>query len=334
MQSEVAVVTDAYCVAVDEYYIFPDVARRVADLVRRRRADLEPQVDSDELANFLTRTAYEASSDHHREVRLWPVSAEVVSTGSDEFAAARTRRAHRLNYGVAKIERLAGNVGLLALTNFFPAHLAGDVLTSAMQVLNGTEALIVDLRRNQGGSPETVVLLISYLLDADQEPVHINDFYFRHDETTQQSWTLPHVPGRRFGSSKPVYVLTSSNTFSAAEAFAYDLQAMKRAAVVGERSRGGAHPGDRIRLDDHLAAFVPSGRAINPITGTNWQGIGVIPDRVTSAPDALTAAHASALNRLLATPRLDPELAAEAADTLRLLSTTTNTTTSAAAPER
>ena len=128
-----------------------------------------------------------------------------------------------------------------------------------MRVLAGTTALVIDLRDNRGGSPDAVVLLASYLVDADDEPVHLNTLEMRSAGITQQYWTAPFVPGPRSGRHRPLYVLTSAETFSADEEFSYDLQALRRAVIVGETTGGGAHVGDRVRLDHHLVAFIPTG---------------------------------------------------------------------------
>ena len=153
----------------------------------------------------------------------------------------------------------------------------------------------MDLRANRGGDPDTVAFVCSYLLD---ERTHLNTMYWRADERTEQSWSLPHVPGTRFGGTKPLYVLTSDSTFSAAEELAYDLQQLGRAVVVGERTRGGAHPCEGWTVHPHLEATVPVGRAVNPVSGTNWEGTGVQPDVPCAAADSLSRAHALALARL------------------------------------
>jgi len=131
-----------------------------------------------------------------------------------------------------------------------------------------------------------------------EDPVHLNDLYMRETNTTGQHWTLPSVPGKR-STGKDVYVLTSSHTGSAAEEFAYNLKNLKRATIVGERTAGGANPGDMVRLGDHFAAFIANGRAINPVTKTNWEGVGVEPDVAVSADEALRAAQVIALKKLL-----------------------------------
>jgi hypothetical protein len=167
-----------------------------------------------------------------------------------------------------------------------------------MNFLSGTDALIVDLRRNSGGDPAMVRLISSYLFGP--EKVHLNSIYSRPDDQTTEYWTLDSIRGMRYGRDRPVYVLTSARTFSGGEEFGYNLQALRRATIVGEKTGGGAHPGRMERLGDHFSMFVPVGRAINPITSTNWEVVGVIPDVATDEASALAAAHRAALAALLA----------------------------------
>jgi len=174
----------------------------------------------------------------------------------------------------------------------------GDTVAGAMALLANTEAMIIDLRQNGGGSPEMVQLICSYFFEG--EPVHLNDLYFRPTDSTRQYWTLPHVPRKRY-VSKEVYILTSKRTFSGAEVFSYNMKNLKRAMLVGETTGGGAHPGDMVRLNDHFSVFLPVGRAINPVTKTNWEGTGVSPHIACPADQALKTAHIEALKKLIAT---------------------------------
>jgi C-terminal processing protease CtpA/Prc len=175
--------------------------------------------------------------------------------------------------------------------------MAGDTAACAMNFLANTDALIVDLRNNGGGTPAMGVLLASYFFAA--EPVHYADNYARPGNTTRQWWTLPYVPGKRYGIGKPVYILTGKRTFSAAEGFAYHLKNLKRAIIVGEVTRGGANTAEAKRIADHVVLYVPTGRGVSPITGTNWEGVGVQPDQAIPGQQALKVVHLDALNRLL-----------------------------------
>jgi hypothetical protein len=195
----------------------------------------------------------------------------------------------RIKGWMGRSEVMAGNIGYLEVRSFgFPAEFIAEGVAAAMTPLADTDALIIDIRANGGGTPYAVAHLASYLFGPDS--VHLNSIYWRPEDSTMHFWTSRDVPGRRFGPTKPVYVLVSGRTFSAAEEFAYDLQTRKRATIVGAATRGGANPGQGERLDDHFFAFVPSGRAINPVTGDNWEGVGVIPDVPVHADSALSAA--------------------------------------------
>ena len=129
-------------------------------------------------------------------------------------------------------------------------------------------------------------VISSYLFD---EPTHLDDIYDRKKNTTEQLWTIPYLPGKKL-SGKPIFVLTSSKSFSAAEEFTYDLKNLKRVTVIGETTGGGAHTVAPHRIDDHFFIRVPFGRFINPITKTDWEGTGVVPDIPMAADDALDEA--------------------------------------------
>ena len=231
----------------------------------------------------------------------------------DDSWWAQTRRK---NYGFERVELLPGNVGYLKLNQFSAADGAEDVAAGAMNFLANTDALIFDLRQNGGGSPEMIAFLSGYLFD---ESVHLNSFYHRKDNKTTETWSRSSVPGQRYGTNKPVYVLTSGHTFSAAEEFTYNLKHLKRATIVGETTGGGAHPVDRHRINDSFAVTVPYARAINPITKTNWESVGVKPQVGVPANQALLAAHKAALEHILNTG-LNGESARDAKAALRRVS--------------
>jgi C-terminal processing protease CtpA/Prc len=169
-----------------------------------------------------------------------------------------------------------------------------ETLTAALHLVSGAAALLVDLRHNGGGDPRTVALVCGHLLEEQTLLVTMHE---RDPARIRQSWSA-WVPGPRFGATKPLYVLVGPATFSGAEELAYDLQALERGIVVGERTRGGAHPRDGYRLHPHLELTVPVARPVSPVTGTNWEGLGVTPDVEVPAADALTTAHRLALAAL------------------------------------
>lgn len=295
-------VIDGALQALNENYIFPDVAKRMEQAVRDRMKNKEYDniADPGAFANLLTAHLQEVSRDKHLRVSF---SREVLPKRDhprQETPEERERRrafAAARNYGFEKVEHLSGNIGYLDLRGFMDAALAEEAAAAAMTFVADASALIIDLRNNNGGEPEMVALLSSYLFD---KPVHLNDIYSRIENKTQEYWTRAQVAGKRYGESKGVYVLTSRRTFSAAEEFTYNLKNLKRATIVGETTGGGAHPVIPVRLHDHFRIMVPFARAINPITKTNWEGTGVEPDIETPASQALQTAHLAALKSVLA----------------------------------
>jgi hypothetical protein len=289
-----------------ENYVFPELGRKAGDavLAKERSGAYAKLSDPDEFAQALTRDLQAVTHDKHMRVRPHLPQEPGAGGGEpDEKARARfARQARAGNYGFREVKLLEGNVGYLRLDGFVPADLGGATATAAMNFLSGADALIFDLRWNGGGDPSMIQLVSSYLFP---EPTHLNDLYWRKGDHRDQFWTLPWVPGGRL-AQVPVYVLTSGRTFSAGEEFANNLKALKRATLVGETTGGGANPGGTFDVGARFVAFIPTGRAINPITGTNWEGVGVAPDTAIEAPRALSAAHAAALATLAAKAQ-DPE---------------------------
>jgi C-terminal processing protease CtpA/Prc len=180
----------------------------------------------------------------------------------------------------------------------------------------GTEALIIDLRGNHGGSPHGVVFWCSYLFpDAD---THLSDIFDASTGETRQFWTLPYVPGLRY-LDRPVYLLTSHETFSGGEDLAYSLQAQGRVTVLGEVTGGGAHPTRPVPISATMMMGVPFARSVNPVTGTNWQGTGVVPDVSVPADEAYDVAYGTALRHVLTLDFAPPPVADEAREALAAL---------------
>jgi hypothetical protein len=283
-------------------YVFPEIAGIICERLYQHLedgeyADIGP---GESLALALTEHLQSVNHDEHLWVRWYPEPLpdhEGSMLQSQERLVEYRQKAKLDNYGLHKVERLPGNVGYIDIRYFYrPSWGSGDTAAAAMNFLANMDALIFDLRKCRGGNPGMVALISSYLFDG--EPVHLNSLYWREEDLTQQYWTLPYVPGRRFGY-KPVYVLTSKDTFSAGEEFAYNLKTRQRAALVGETTGGGAHPGSPYRLHPHLEVFIPRGRAINPITKQNWEGIGVVPDISILGEQALKAAYGMALKSII-----------------------------------
>jgi hypothetical protein len=287
-------------------YVFPDRAEQAAAAVEARLAAGEyDDLDEDTLAERLTSHLHEVCPDRHLRVRTMPPRPRPARPGGpgepgpgrpDGGWPASWRRP--LNYGIYRAERLDGNVGYLDLRAVADPEQAGPVIAAAMELVSGTYALILDLRRNGGGSPQGVVFWCSYLFpDAG---THFNDIFNRTTGETRQFWSLAHLPGERY-LDRPVYVLTSAQTFSGGEDFCYTLQAQGRAELIGEATGGGAHPTRSVPISATVAISVPFARSVNPVTGTNWEGTGVQPDVAVPAAEALDVAYGRALRHVLAT---------------------------------
>ncbi len=201
----------------------------------------------------------------------------------------------RDNFLFKEVKILDGNIGYIDFRGFRDPKHASKTVISALGFLQNTDAIILDLRNNGGGYPQMVQLIASYFVT--DKPVHLNTFYNRVEDTYNQYWTLPYVPGKRLPNVQ-LYILTSSSTFSAAEEFSYDLKHLKRAILVGETTGGGAHPGESFQINNAFKVWTPTGRAINPITKANWEGVGVIPHIKTTEKNALIAAQLKALDSL------------------------------------
>lgn len=285
----------------NDHYVFPEVARKAESVLTHnlRSRGYDGLDDAARFAAKLTEDLQAVTSDKHIRVLY---SAKVLAEKHSETPGAEQieeyrKRAAIENYGVEKVERLPMNIGYIDLRSFASADVAAEAIAAAMTLVAHTDALIVDLRRNGGGDPATVAFMSSYLFD---ERTHLNSLYWRDGNRTDQFWTQDWVPGKRFGQKKPVYVLTAKRTFSGAEEFSYNLKNLKRAVIVGETTGGGAHPGGFQRLSAHFRIFLPNGRAISPITNTNWEGTGVEPDIKVPADDALRVAQILALKKIRA----------------------------------
>ena len=295
-------VIDGSIARLNQYYVFPDTAKKMEQSVRARAAkgEYDKITSARELAEKLTADFREVSKDKHLGVRYSNAPIPDLPFNQPPPAEQIEQQkafASKLNFGFEKVERLQGNIGYVDIRGFMPPEVGGETAAAAMTFVGNSDALIVDLRFNGGGEPAMIAFLTSYLFD---EPTHLNDIYTRHDDTTQQWWTSPFVPGRRFGSKKPIYVLTSNRTFSGGEEFAYNLKNLRRATIIGETTGGGAHPVNGVRVSEHFEIGVPFARAISPITKTNWEGTGVSPDISIPADQAFDKAFALALEKVIA----------------------------------
>lgn len=291
-----AAVVDAIAKALEKSYVKADKAKSMAAAIRAHLAkgDYDAISDGEEFAKRLTDDLRADTRDLHLRVEFGPHPKEEPPPVP---AYEQTARLREVNFGFGKIARLPGNIAHVAI-EFFPEAKYESIRAGIGELMSqaaDADALILDLRDNGGGDPDTVAFIASYVFD--ERPVHTNDIYEREANKTTQAWTHAKVPGKRFGRKKPVFVLTSNRTFSGGEDLAYSLQTTKRAIVIGETTGGGAHPVKVVSIDDQFAIIMPYAESISPITHGNWEGTGVIPDVPTTADAALDEAVKRATRR-------------------------------------
>ncbi|MBX7457166.1 S41 family peptidase [Qipengyuania sp. 1NDH17] len=274
---------------IETRYVGTQHIDRLTAVLRALALELDQERDGEEFAAMVTQRLREASGDGHLGLSYSeqpiadPVEGGEQLTLNDDF---EEWYGAGVNNGVQKIERLEDNVMLLDLRVFPPPSMGAETIAAAMNTVAQGDALIIDLRKNGGGA-ETVLLVMGYLVEPGSP--FMSTYNRPRDEWTHESvpaW----VPGKRFGSDKPLYILTSRRTFSAAEALAYSLQAMGRATIVGEVTGGGAHPFEYRKVSTHFALDLPEAMSRHPLTGTNWQDVGVKPDVEVPREEALEVA--------------------------------------------
>ncbi len=272
-----------------KFYVFPELGSEMGNHLKSRHKEgaFRNLTDPIEFVNTITSELRSISNDKHLFM--------YVGSNPDK-QANEDRNLNRLiyridmeydNFGLNRVEILDGNVGYINIESVMYSEEAVEVLSAALKFLSNTYAIIFDLRSNsRGGDPMYMAYLFSYFFE---NPTHINSIYWRDRDRTDEFWTQQEIPGKKMVDI-PLFVLTSNKTFSGAEEFAYDLQALNRATIIGEVSAGGANPKSTWVVYEDLRISIPLGRAINPVTGTNWEGVGVKPDIEVSADKALEIA--------------------------------------------
>jgi len=288
-----------------------EVARRLAEVVRREYQDPAQGASmADVIVARLSAGAYDAAptdpafaamltsdlravtADRHMAV-MANLPANAPKLSADPLYSLRQ------NYGVRDVRVLRGNIGAIELT-FAPNLSVSDKIVeryaAAMELVRDTRSLIVDLRAHIGGEPETVAYFVSYFFD--RAPFVVNRIRYRSRPTVDYR-TVAVPRGVKYGERRPVFVLTSGETFSGGEELAYDLQATARGRVVGSRTGGGANPSEAFDIGRGFGALIPVGAAVNPVTGGNWEGHGVKPDTEADPGKALDVAWRLALEAAL-----------------------------------
>jgi len=272
--------------AMRTHYVFPEVGAAAAARIESELSSghYDALQTSGEFAERLTNDLFLVTRDKHLRVLATDTPLPAMKAGPPSPHAEG---------GVVRADRLAGDIGYLEVVAFPRPVLFKPPVDKAMTALAGTKALVIDLRRNGGGDPAAVAYLVSWFLDGSTS-VHINDVVWRNPGTDTfriEVFNSVATPGKYL--SRPVYLLTSKDTFSGGEEFSYDMKTLKLAVLVGAVTGGGANPGGPVPpIGARFDMFMPSGRAQNPITKTNWEGVGVTPDVPAPADAALDVALA------------------------------------------
>ena len=295
-------------------YVSPELGERAAAAIEAAltKGDYDALTEPQAFATKLTADLRAVTADQH---------VEVFGGGPPGGAAAPPPRSEG---GVTRADRLAGNIGYIEIVALGPPALFNPALDKAMAALKDTGALVIDARGAQGGTVPSVSYLDSYFLSGDT-PVHLSSMIARTPGTETFRTDELYSVATPFSYDKPVYILTSKRTLSAGESFAYNLQALKRATLVGETTSGAANAAGMAPLGPGLAMMLSGARTENAITRTNWEGVGVKPDVAATSDEALKVAlerlgrapTASSIDALSETrvfaPRSTPQPGAEAA---------------------
>lgn len=289
----------------EDNYVIENTATTLAQLIRSQSflSGCGHQKSSEDIAKFMTLELNKIANDKHLSVVYDPQWVNELKTyrssaQTKAFSDSRAMETPTDNYGFKKVEMLDGNIGYLDIRVFSDSHLGGETLENAMKFLQHADGIIIDLRNNFGGSPFMLTSLASYFFDLDT--VHLSTFESRENGvlTQTQDWTSPYVPGPRFKDT-PLYILTSSNSASAAEGFSYAMQSLTRATIVGEVTAGAAHARRAEIVNDDYILTLPTARPVDPRTNDNWERKGVKPNIETSSDNALNVAYAEVLNTLI-----------------------------------
>lgn len=282
-------VIDNLIAKANEKYIFPDRAEALRDRLESRFSSgaYDGFQSARAFAAALTDDVQAVTNDKHFTVGFsaTPLPEAVENPSQAEILADEKKD----NFGIREASMFPLEVGYLKLNYFGSTNEAREAIDKEMIKLADASALIIDLRENGGGDPATVAHLLSHILPPG---THVNTVQWRNG-TEQPFHTASNPPEQRFGSEKPVYVITSGDTFSGAEEFAYTVKSFGRGTISGDRTAGGAHPANVFKLNNNFVVSIPEGRAVNPITGSNWEGTGVSPDIKSS--DAFSEAYRAAL---------------------------------------
>jgi len=276
---------------IQDFYIYPNVAKKTSEhLYKQYEAGyFDKCKDNETFATVLTESVQSVNKDKHMRI----MSNEPYIAPQNNLEAKSAHRMGQinnyrsLNHGFKELKIMEGNVAYLDLRMFASMEKAKKIADAYMKLLSLSDAVIIDLRHNGGGNPSMVQYLCSYFFD---KKLHLNSLYYREGDRTEEFWTLEEVGGKKLVDI-PLFIMIGEETFSGAEEFSYNMQTQKRATLIGQTSAGAANPGGTRGINENLSVFIPTGRAINPITNTSWEGVGVQPEIRTKKEETLEQAH-------------------------------------------
>ena len=275
----------------NDMYVFPDVAKDTEAHLKKqfKEGHFDSFTTNESFATALTESVQSINNDKHMRIMNQPPYEAPAMTPERliEEKIHNLVRKKEYNAGFNTVKVLEGNVGYIDLRGFTYFQEGKPIADAYMKLIANTDAVIVDLSKNGGGDPEMVKYLCSYFFKGG---IHLNSLYFREGDETIDFYTLDTVDGTKM-IDVPLFVMTSARTFSGAEEFSYNMQTQKRATLVGQTSGGGANPGGTRPINENLSVFIPTGKAINPITKTNWESVGVVPEVKTTTDESFSKTH-------------------------------------------
>ncbi len=281
---------DKLSVLMQDLYIYPDIAKKTSEhLYKQYEAGyFDKYKDNETFATVLTESVQSVNKDKH--MRIMSNAPYIAPQNTLEAKSAhrmgQINNYRSINHGFKELKMLEGNVAYLDLRMFASMDRAKEMADAYMKLLSLSDAVIIDLTNNGGGDPSMVQYLCSYFFD---QKLHLNSLYYREGDRTEEYWTLEEVGGKKLVDI-PLFIMIGEETFSGAEEFSYNMQTQKRATLIGQTSAGAANPGGTRGINEHLSVFIPTGRAINPVTHTSWEGVGVQPEILTKKEETLEQA--------------------------------------------
>ncbi len=280
----------------EDFYIYPEVAKKTSAHLQKQfeAGHFDKFDDNESFAHALTEQVQSINKDKHMRVRVNKayVAPENTLARKAEQRLDQINNYRNFNHGFKEVKILEGNVAYLDLRAFAGIETAKEIADAYMKLMSQADAVIIDLSNNGGGDPSMVQYLCSYFFD---EKLHLNSLLYREGNRVEEYWTLEKVGGKKMADI-PLFVMISEKTFSGAEEFSYNMQTQERATLIGQTSGGGANPGGTRGINNDLSVFIPTGRALNPITNTSWEGVGVIPEIQTKKEATFEQAYELAQN--------------------------------------